>query len=318
VQLRGINRSGTEYECLSGNSDYFDSAVAKGRPDSGAMITEMLNWDIDVVRLPLNEGCWLGTNDQASDGPPYRAAIEAEVRELNARHLFVILALQWNAPAGHYANGPLPMADASRSPDFWRSVARTFSGDGLVMFDLFNEPHGISWRCWLDGCEVPPSKDNPYSYRAAGMQQLIDAVRSVHSHQTLIVSGNDYARDLSGIYANRPVDPDHNLVFAFHTYGQESPCTGACLTTVTDAATHYPVLATEFGEVDCGDAYIKPEMRTLDRHGIGYLAWAWDATSTGWNCASGPALITNYGGTPTAYGAGYRAHLLALGVPVRP
>ena len=32
----------------------------------------------------------------------------------------------------------------------------------------------------------------------------------------------------------------------------------------------------------------------------------------------GPSLITSYAGTPTPYGAAYRAHLLALGVPVRP
>ncbi len=318
VQLRGVNRSGSEYECLGPTTRYFDGP-RPAEADSQAMIDEMLNWDINVVRLPLNEGCWLGYNNQPSDGGAYRAAIEAEVRKLNADHLFVILALQWNAPGGHYSDGPLPMADASHSPSFWRSVARTFRGDGLVIFDLYNEPHDISWTCWLRGCEVPVTKYNDYSYRAVGMQQLVDAVRSTHSTQPIIISGNDYGRDLSGIYANPVSDPDHSLIYALHTYGGESPCTGACLTTVLDAAQHFPVTYTEFGEVDCGDDYIDREMPILDRHHIGYLAWAWDATSpNGWNCSAGPALITNYGGTPTAYGAGFRAHLQSLGPPVRP
>ena len=44
-----------------------------------------------------------------------------------------------------------------------------------------------------------------------------------------------------------------------------------------------------------------------DAHHVGYLAWTWDT----WDCSSGPALITSYDGTPTAFGAAVRAHFLA-------
>jgi endoglucanase len=317
VQLRGINRSGSEYECLSQRGRFFDSPHPS-EPDSGPMIREMVNWDINVVRLPLNEGCWFGSGSN-TDGPPYRAAIEGEVRALNAHHLFVILTLQWNGAGDHPAISPLPMADASHSLTFWRSVADTFKGDGWVLFDLFNEPHNISWHCWLDGCSVPAGPFSHYPFRAAGMQQLIDAVRSTGATQPLIVTGNDYGRDFSGIASNLPHDPDHSLIFGLHTYGSESPCVGACLKVVEKVARRFPVLATEFGEIDCGGSYIRPEMRAFDRAGIGYLAWAWDATSPGgWNCRTGPALITNYGGTPTPYGAAFRSHLWKLGEPLRP
>lgn len=43
-----------------------------------------------------------------------------------------------------------------------------------------------------------------------------------------------------------------------------------------------------------------------DARGIGYLAWTWDA----WPQCNGPTLITDYDGTPTAYGAGIRSHYL--------
>ena len=43
------------------------------------------------------------------------------------------------------------MADAAHAPDFWRSVAARFRDDSGVVFDLYNEPHDISWGCWRDG-----------------------------------------------------------------------------------------------------------------------------------------------------------------------
>ena len=69
-----------------------------------------------------------------------------------------------------------------------------------------------------------------------------------------------------------------------------------------------PVLAGEIGENDCAHGYIDTLMAWLDSEGIGYLAWAWDT----YNCSSFPALISDYTGTPTAYGLGFKNHLAAL------
>ena len=41
-----------------------------------------------------------------------------------------------------------------------------------------------------------------------------------------------------------------------------------------------------------------------------YLAWTWDNWSGG--CSSGPTLITDYTGTPTNFGAAYKAHITTL------
>jgi len=46
----------------------------------------------------------------------------------------------------------------------------------------------------------------------------------------------------------------------------------------------------------------------LDSQHSSYVAWTWNA----WDCSSGPSLITDYTGTPTAYGAGVKAHFLTL------
>jgi endoglucanase len=316
VQLRGVNRSGTEYACIQGWGLF--QGPAPNQIDSSAMIGAMLGWDINVVRVPLNEDCWLGLHTVLGlGGVAYRAAIEAYVHELNAAGLFAILDLHWVAPGAGKATSQLPMADADHAPAFWRSVAATFRGDGDVLFDLYNEPYGISWRCWEHGCQVPAGSSWP-AYRAAGMQELVGAVRSTGARQPLMLGGLGWAADLSGWLAHEPVDPLHELLASEHDYGGLSPCGSPCQRAVAATAAKVPVEFGELGETDCRQGYIDSMMRFADAHGIGYLGWAWDATDSGWSCTGGPSLITGWNGHPTPYGQGFRAHFRALGPPIRP
>ena len=73
-------------------------------------------------------------------------------------------------------------------------------------------------------------------------------------------------------------------------------------------AAKVPVITGELGEGDCASTFITTAMAWLDQEGIGYLGWAWDT----YNCSTFPALISDYSGTPTAFGAGFKAHLIAL------
>jgi Cellulase (glycosyl hydrolase family 5) len=278
------------------------------------MVAAMNSWDIDVVRVPLNEDCWLGLMTKPSlGGRPYRRIVEAYVHELNAAHLFVILDLHWAAPGRTRATRQLPMADRDHAPAFWRSVATAFRSDHDLIFDLFNEPFGISWPCWLHGCRVAAGSGWP-AYETAGMQTLVDAVRSTGATQPLLLGGLQYSSELDGWASHAPRDPLHQLIAAQHNYGGLSPCDSGCLAAVLAVQRHYPVLMSELGESDCADDYIDPMMAWADAHGVGYLGWAWDATSAGgWSCAAGPSLITSYDGAPTPFGLGFRNHLLGLG-----
>ncbi|HEY2577413.1 MAG TPA: hypothetical protein VGI74_13995 [Streptosporangiaceae bacterium] len=83
---------------------------------------------------------------------------------------------------------------------------------------------------------------------------------------------------------------------------------GWCCTAWTGPAGS-TLIAGEIGENDCADTYIDPLMHWLDVRSTSYLAWAWNADFA---CTSGPGLISDYTGTPTGYGQGYRAHLQAL------
>jgi hypothetical protein len=74
-------------------------------------------------------------------------------------------------------------------------------------------------------------------------------------------------------------------------------------------ARRVPVLASEVGEDDCGGRFLSTLLPWAERERIGYLAWAWNTAS----CTAGPSLISSYSGTPTAYGAAYRAFLWGSG-----
>ena len=92
VQLHGADRSGTEYACLNGG--FFDGPVDQAAVDA------MKSWNINAVRVPLNEDCWLGINGVAAayGGANYQNAIATWVNLLTQNGMVVILDLHWTAP----------------------------------------------------------------------------------------------------------------------------------------------------------------------------------------------------------------------------
>jgi hypothetical protein len=293
VRLLGVNRSGAEYACVQGWG-FFDG------PADAASIAAMRSWGIDAVRVPLNEDCWLGINGVKPQygGAAYRAFVAGFVGRLNAAGLTAILDLHWNAPGSARATGQQQMPDADHTPAFWRSVARAFRGHGNVIFDLYNEPHDVSWSCWRDGCGA-----------WVGMQRLVDTVRAAGARQPLMLGGLAWSNDLSGWLRWRPRDPLHQLIASVHVYNFNSCNSTACWNaTIGRVAKSVPVVTGELGENDCAHGFIDTYMPWADARGISYLGWAWDA----WDCNSGPALISAYDGTPTPFGAGFRDHLASL------
>ena len=320
VQLRGVNRSGTEYACAQG------FGFSDG-PIDNKSIGAIRSWKTNSVRVPLNESCWLGIGGVPAQysGKNYRRVIGGFVKRLVRHHLHPIIDLHIANSPGVTAlqtlggNGLRPMPDAAHSIDFWRSVARYFRHSRSAVFDLYNEPHDIGWKCLRDGCEVRNDPADPAipPYRAVGLQRLVSVIRSTGAKQPIMAQGIRYDNDLSRWRKWRPHDPLHQIVASFHNY--EGPNIGSChlrcwKQTIAPIAKHFPVITDEMGDVDCNHDYIDSYMRWADKRHISYLAWAWDATRFGyWDCAGGPALIFDYDGTPTnSYGRGYRHHLRAI------
>lgn len=311
IRLLGVDRSGAEYACLGGEQ-VFDGPVDEGS------VAAIAAWHVNAVRVPLNEDCWLAINGIAASvgGLAYQGAIEQYVQTLQAHGLVVILDLHWAAPGEYPAAGQWPMADADHAPEFWKSVASAFSWNHGVIFDLFNEPYIDSWSCWLEGCDTSHEEaDTTVSYRSAGMQSLVDAVRSTGAVQPIMLGGLGWASDESQWLAHEPHDPAGQLVVSFHTYNFSGCSDEACWNEqIAPLAEAVPVVTGEMGENGCKASYINSYMPWADEHGISYLGWTWNSTKAPsyWSCSEGPALIKTYAGRPTPFGAGLKRHLAKL------
>ncbi len=275
----------------------------------------MLTWDVNIVRVPLNEDCWLGINGFPANGTTsaqYQANIMSWVSLLNQNGLIVILDLHWNNGGTAQSIGQEPMPDLDHAPAFWTSVANTFKSNSSVIFDLYNEPYPSNWSCWLNGSTS--SQSSPCSnvgFAVAGMQTLVNTVRATGATNILMLGGLAYSNDLTGWLANKPTDSDNNLVASVHVYNFNSCANISCWNSqIAPVKAQVPVLAGEIGENDCASGFINTLTNWFDSQSIGYLAWTWTVTSS---CSGTPSLISDYTGTPTGYGQGYKAHLLALG-----
>lgn len=327
VILRGANTSGTEYACVSEDSIFDGKQEA-----SAASIAAMRSWGFNAARVQLNESCWLGVQGVRKNvsGAAYQRAIGKYVDALIAAGMYVILSLHWSSTGGsQQAAGQEPMPDERYAPRFWTSVASAFKDNPAVIFDLFNEPYpngntdsAAAWKCVLRGSAGGTC--HGFGYRAAGLQQLLNAVRGTGARNVVLSGGPQYAGDLDRWLAYEPRDPLGQIAASIHIYWKNpsdpdwSPCYDATCWhhVLAPLSARVPVVTGEFGELDCGDTLYPPYLRFADRHGISYLAWAWFVG----DCAAEPSLITSYpAGTATPYGAGYRQHLRSLGLrPGRP
>ncbi|WP_327656994.1 glycoside hydrolase family 5 protein [Streptomyces sp. NBC_00483] len=315
-RLLGVNRSGGEYMCVQGHG-IFDGPV------DDASVQAIADWKANTVRIPLNEECWLGTDNIEPEyaGANYRSAVEELVQRVLDHGMTPVVEMHWSY--GQYtgnssgcsdvhASCQKPMPDARYAPDFWSSVASTFKGRPEVALDLFNEPYpdratsntADAWACWKDGGTCPG-----IDYEVAGMQDLVDAVRDTGAENLILAGGIAYSNDVSQWLTYKPDDPTGNLAAAWHVYNFNTCASEACWDSqLAPVAAEVPLVAGEIGENDCSHGFIDTVMAWLDEHDASYLGWTWNT----WDCSSGPALISDYTGTPTGFGAGLRDHLGAL------
>jgi endoglucanase len=303
IRLLGVSHSGTEYTCLGG------SGVFEGPSDS-TLVTPMKAWNINAVRVPLNEDCWLGINGvpAATSGAAYQSAITTYVQMLRSNGMYVIVDLHWSAPGMTQATGQQPMPDAEHAPAFWTSVAMAFMSDHGIIFDLFNEPFPDSnndstaaWTCWRDGGTC-----SGVAFAAVGMQSLVQTVRMTGSANVILLGGVQYANALSHWLTYEPTDPLDDIAASTHIYEGQVCADVACFnSTLAPVAAKVPLVTGELGEGDCGESFVDSYFAWADPLGISYLGWAWNVQ----DCSMFPALITDYTGDATAFGQGFKTHL---------
>jgi endoglucanase len=308
VTLRGVSHSSTEYACVQGHG------LVEG-PVNSSFVAGLKSWkNLNVVRLPLNEDCWLGINGvpAAASGPAYQAGYKKLVELLTNANIAVLADLHWTAPGSTLATKQDPLPDADHAAQLWYGVADSFKDNPLVLFELFNEPFAgtasaqtADWSCWRNGGSCPGVSDVPY--QAAGMESLIKSVRSTGATNVILLGGMAWSNDLSqwNRWAPLDADPLQQTGAVWHAYDFNSCHDQHCWEqTISPVAARVPVVVTECGfDISWTEglwAWIEKQ------HGaISYLAWTWNT----WGGNEG--LVSDYAkGTPTSpWGRAFQAQI---------
>ena len=325
-----------------------DALYAPMRSNGGGKLPR--NWTINSVTLGLNQDCWLGINGVPAkySGQNYVNYVKSEVASMEKYGIYPVLAFfvgepgtdtpNWNSTG----NGNAPMPDNDHVPLFWEEMASTFKNDPDVIFRLYEEPWPESnsaslstWKCWSQGDvqygtgsdNTPPTPPTPVSsnqncnplnsdaqgtsYRAVGMQSLINIIRGTGATNIIQVPGVAFANMLAcsntgsptscgfldsadGIKVNDTLSPAQLMADTDNYPDNGQEC--GTMTCVND--TYDPVAAVmpvDFGEIGGGNTYAVTEsfVAHYDSLGQSYYGSQWETWS---------GFITNYNGTP---GAGF-------------
>jgi endoglucanase len=318
LRLRGFDLAGAESACIDG-AGFFDTPDGEAPGDATIRAMRRTWPGANTVRLPLNEQCWLGLPAAAAAfaGEAYRHTIKAFVEELNAAGFVVILDLHRTSPGDGASKQPEQMPDRDHSLAFWASVAKTFRS-GALLFDLFNEPFPYAttngdpaWQCWRSGGCTLQSVNTGRPYTAAGMNELITAVRSTGSRTPVLAAGIYRAESLTGWLAHRPSDPAGQLVASFHANSYNLYCAVlACYDRdLAPVARQVPLIAGAIGpslggdpaasDGDCPPSAVRSNgwsaatLDWLEAHAAGWAAWSFNPNGDCWS------LTTDRSGDPT-------------------
>jgi hypothetical protein len=262
-------------------------------------------WKANVIRLPVMDHFWFGRGpwqNPAEGGMAYRKLVDAAVDAAASRGAYLVLDL-------HGFGWP-----TEKDVAFWKDAALRYKNHPAVLFEVFNEPHSVSWTIWRDGgalkskenkftdVNVAENKAKPVGDTTPGMQALVDVVRSTGARNLVIAGGLDWGYDLSGVVDGYALeDPRGNgVVYSSHVY----PWKSGWQRNTLDAAAKHPIFV---GEVGC---QVKPmpwqqsteDPSTWGPDVIGMIQkykLNWTGFSFHPTCA--PSVISDWNYTPTPY-----------------
>ena len=263
-------------------------------------------WHGNILRLEVRDDFWNGTAPgQADGGAGYRALVDAAVTFAANRGVYTMLDL-------HRYRAVRP-----EHVGFWKEAATIYMNHPAVLFDLFNEPHGISWEVWRNGGFVEEKtkagdedaflseserKKSDRSFQSPGMQALVDAVRGVGARNVVVAGGGGWAYDLSGVTRGYALTDKtgNGVMYSWHVYNWHTGWEAAVLA----AAEKYPILVGECGADVRKMGFIPAEQqedpRTWSPRFIGFvqkhrLNW----TAFSFHPQATPVLITDWKFTPS-------------------
>lgn len=203
------------------------------------------DWKSNVIRLPVHETFWFGKGKGQPPGgeAAYRETVDQAIKLASTRGAWVVLDLHgFGAPTeAHVA--------------FWKEAAVRYRNNPAVLFELFNEPHGLTWEVWRNGGSLKDVKHNDVNPTentlkteaddTPGMQALVKTVRDTGAKNILVIGGLDWAYDLSGVANGHALDDlgGNGIIYVSHIYPWKNDWQNKVLV----AADKYPIIITEVG-----------------------------------------------------------------------
>ncbi|MFA6285908.1 MAG: cellulase family glycosylhydrolase [Opitutaceae bacterium] len=273
-------------------------------------------WKANAIRLPVKEEFWFGRSVYQKDGgAEYRATIDQIVTLTANRGAYLILDLhRFRAPKAEHA-------------EFWKDAATRYKNHPAVLFDLFNEPHGISWKVWRDGGFVgektgvdesafltADDKKKNQGFDSPGMQALVDAVRSTGAKNIVIAGGLGWAGDLSGVAEGFTLEDKtgNGVMYSWHQYNWHKGWDK----TVLPVAAKHPVFVGEVGADTNKMDFIPHDIQEspytwvpdmlgfIQKHRLNWTAWCFHPKAT-------PVMISDWKYTPTPFWGVFAKEALA-------
>ena len=268
VVLKGVMvpESRSLYEEKKFNEDFYKDVFAKGGNAIRVPISpvEYKNDDYYMWRYLDRIVTWAGENDN-----------------------YVIL--DWDYTGNPIDGSGDEMPDLDENPldysaEFWKNIADYFKNTPNVIFEIYNEPVGMSDSEWKRCAE-----------------SLIGVIRDAGAKQLIIVGSPDYCYDL-GWLDELGVKND-NTAFSVHVY----PDKVFWQKFLSGYVTSYPLIVTEWGYAD-DDIEVKNEKlkgtrnvfgikftRYLEKHDIGWIAVGYDDTVEPSMFTKGYKKLTKWG-----------------------
>lgn len=267
VELKGIHRRGLE---LPGAPEITQAEMVQAR-----------RWGANMIRLSVSSAYWNKGNCHYD--PYYAGRVDRAVKAVTANHMVALIDLHTNTilPCGEVEQQM--MADRS-ALGFWYELGYRYKNNPLVAFDLYNEPHWIPDDIWLHGGWI--TQQTPMPYKAAGMQEMYDVVRSTGAKNLVIVTGQDWGNRLPELRV-----AGNNIVYGMHIY--TCPLTpDKCKGTGADPtrwmqqwigpSARVPVVVTEFGWPSPSEGWYLAKVISFARqHRWGWVAFGWDGRTDG-------------------------------------
>ncbi|GAA3146301.1 cellulase family glycosylhydrolase [Nonomuraea roseoviolacea] len=242
IQLRGMSTHGLQWFAKCYNAASLDALAG--------------DWKADLLRISM----YVQEDGYETNPPAFTAQVNNLVDMAEARGLYALIDFHTLTPGD-------PMYNLDRAKTFFAAVATRNAAKKNVIYEITNEPNGVSW-----------STIKSYA------EQVIPVIRA-HDPDAVIVVGTRGWSSLGvsdggneSEVVNNPVNAA-NIMYTFHFYAASH--TDTYRAALTRAATRIPMFVTEFGTVtytgggtvDLGST--TTWLNLLDQYKISYANWTY-------------------------------------------